>query len=114
MNYKVISKIIYKDELEKNRFIKEEFVLKREYDNNLKLIHGVVINDNNQRVKDCAVLLQCKTKYQKDFEDLSINYTNENGVFGFQVKIDSNKEYRFLIFSPNKINSKEWFNGQIW
>lgn len=104
MSYKIISKVINKDELEKNRFIKEEFILKRECKKKFNLIHGVVINENNEKVKDCAVLLQCKRKCQKEYEDLSINYTNEDGVFGFQVEIDNNKEYRFLVFAPNKIN----------
>ena len=62
------------------------------------------MDNNNQKLKDCAVLLQCRTKFQGEYEDLSITYTNNEGVFGFQIKIDNNKDYRILVFSPNKIN----------
>lgn len=102
MSYKIISKVVTKEELKQNRFIKEEFILKREC-NNINLIHGVIINENNEKLKDCAVLLQSRVKCQEEYEDLSVVYTNEEGVFGFCVKIESNKEYRVLIFAPNKI-----------
>lgn len=104
MNYKIISRVISRGELTQKVFIKEEFILKRETKNHLNLIHGVIMDNNNQKLKDCAVLLQCRTKFQGEYEDLSITYTNNEGVFGFQIEIDNNKDYRILVFSPNKIN----------
>ena len=106
MDYKIISKVINKGELERKRFIKEEFILQKEPQKYLNLIHGVIVDKNNITVKDCAILLQCKMKFQQEYEDLSLTYTNEEGVFGFQVEIDNNKDYRILVFAPNQINLK--------
>ena len=111
MDYKIISKVISKGELGRKKFIKEEFVLQKEPQKHLNLIHGVIVDKNNIKVKDCAILLQCKIKSQQEYEDLSLTYTNEDGVFGFQVEIDNNKDYKILVFAPNQINLKGWLDG---
>ena len=51
MDYKIISKVISKGELGRKKFIKEEFVLQKEPQKHLNLIHGVIVDKNNIKVK---------------------------------------------------------------
>lgn len=102
MAYKTISRLVTKEELRRKMIVMEEFILRKE-PKNLKLIQGKIENNNNEKIKNCAVVLQYRKKYMEEYKDLKIAYTNNEGLYGFVVNIDKDKEYRIVVFSPNNI-----------
>ena len=62
----------------------------------------VAFTKNNERLVGQVAKRQAVTNHEKTIASIKRDMGTDR-----KVKIDSNKEYRFLIFSPNKINSKE-------
>ena len=83
MNYKIISRVISRGELTQKVFIKEEFILKRETKNHLNLIHGVIMDNNNQKIvaivktNTLRVTMKDKAKVEEIMRTFKINSIGE-------------------------------------
>lgn len=101
MGFKTITYIINKDEIKDNVLLVKKFFLELD---NKSVIIGQVLNNNNEVIPQCAVILQEYDEDSHEYIDKNIAYTNDKGFYGICTTLQADKDYKIVVYAPNNLN----------
>lgn len=101
MSFKTITCMIKKDEIKNNTLLVKKFILESD---SKSVIIGKVSNKENKAIPGCAVILQEYDKDSDESVDKNIAFTNSKGYYGISTILKTGKNYKIVVYAPNKIN----------